>query len=111
MKQSFNSIIFVCAVVLVFAGCSETNKPLSVIEGVTMGTTYTVKIADQINREVNLKTLIDQELIEFNKVFSNYIPDSEISRFNRSEGAVPTLLHLGAFVVKRGGEKYNSGGF
>ena len=89
MKQSFNSIIFVCAVVFVFAGCSETNKPLSVIEGVTMGTTYTVKIADQINREVNLKTLIDQELIEFNKVFSNYIPDSEISRFNRSEGAVP----------------------
>ena len=89
MKQSFNSIIFVYAAMLVLAGCSETNEPVSVIEGVTMGTTYTVKISDQVNTEVNLKTLIDQELLEFNKIFSNYISDSEISRFNRSEGAVP----------------------
>jgi len=89
MKQSFNSIIFVYAAMLVLAGCSETNEPVSVIEGVTMGTTYTVKISDEVNTEVNLKTLIDQELLEFNKIFSNYISDSEISRFNRSEGAVP----------------------
>ncbi len=97
MKQSFNSIIFICAAVLVFAGCSETYKPLSVIEGVTMGTTYTIKISDQVDAEVNLKTLVDQELLEFNKVFSNYISDSEISRFNRSEGVVPSLPHLGSF--------------
>ena len=87
MKQSFNSIIFVCVAVL-FSGCSDTNKPLSVIEGVTMGTTYTVKISDRIDAEVKLKTLIDQELLKFNQVFSNYIPDSEISKFNRSKGAV-----------------------
>ena len=89
MKQSFNSIFFLCAAVLVLAGCSKTNKSLTVIEGVTMGTTYTVKISDQVDKEVDLKALIDQELLEFNMVFSHYIAESEISKFNRSEGAVP----------------------
>ena len=88
MKQSFNSIFFVCAAVLVLAGCSKTNKSLTVIEGVTMGTTYTVKISGELDKEVDLKALIDQELLEFNGVFSHYMAESEISKFNRSEGAV-----------------------
>ena len=89
MKQSFNSIIFVFVAVLAFAGCSETNKSLFVIDGSTMGTTYTVKISDNLDTEIDLKTLIDRELLEFNEVFSSYITESEISKFNRSEGAVP----------------------
>ena len=43
---------------LVLAGCSKTNKSLTVIEGVTMGTTYTVKISDQLHKDVDLKALV-----------------------------------------------------
>ena len=51
-----------------------------------MGTTYSIKIADKIDRkkikDLNLK--INFLLININNLFSTYIPNSEISKFNKS---------------------------
>ncbi len=51
-----------------------------------MGTTYHVKIVPH-DQEVNaekLKSALDKSLGEINQVLSTYIPDSELSKFNRS---------------------------
>lgn len=71
---------------IIFAlfGCS-TNDSVININGFTMGTTYSIKIADEntqnINRDV-LKSSIDSVLTEFNQQMSTYVDDSEISKFN-----------------------------
>jgi len=66
-------------------GC-ETSQPLSGWSGMTMGTTYQVKIArDSISktRLENLKAKVDSALTEVNRQMSTYDPGSEISRFNK----------------------------
>lgn len=58
------------------------------IEGRTMGTTYHIKVVTDAAEKVNgLKEKIDQRLDAINQVFSTYIKDSEISRFNAFGGA------------------------
>jgi FAD:protein FMN transferase len=53
------------------------------IEGSTMGTTYHIRYLDEQNR--NLKRAIDSVLVDFNMSMSTYIPESEISEFNRQD--------------------------
>ena len=55
-----------------------------------MGTTYSVKIAESlnVNKVEFLKHKIDSILIHVNQLFSTYIPDSEISKFNNSENGM-----------------------
>jgi thiamine biosynthesis lipoprotein len=70
---------------LLLAGCSQPE--LVVIHGNTMGTTYSVKVvADDVDDvdEVALKAQIDARLVDINNLMSTYIPDSELSRFNRA---------------------------
>ena len=53
-----------------------------------MGTQYTVRVAEPAD-EVNLpavKQQIDSRLEAINRQMSTYLPDSEISQFNRYEG-------------------------
>jgi thiamine biosynthesis lipoprotein len=53
------------------------------IEGRTMGTTYHIKVVAGAQEGVKgLKEKIDRRLEAINQVFSTYIKDSEISRFN-----------------------------
>ena len=82
------------------------NQPKEVyVQGVTMGTiAYNIKYLDSDAR--NFKKEIDSLLIDFNQALSTYIPDSEISRFNR-DGAVtfsfpyfPQVLMASAKVYK-----------
>ena len=48
-----------------------------------MGTTYHIKVVTDVAGSVNgLKEKIDRRLVEINQVFSTYLKDSEISRFN-----------------------------
>jgi thiamine biosynthesis lipoprotein len=48
-----------------------------------MGTTYHIKVVTDTAERVNgLKEKIDRRLVAINQVFSTYIKDSEISRFN-----------------------------
>ncbi|PWJ59180.1 thiamine biosynthesis lipoprotein [Dyadobacter jejuensis] len=57
--------------------------PLVTLEGETQGTTYHLKYYDQEAR--NYKGAIDSILLAFDRCLSLYRPDSEISRFNRSD--------------------------
>jgi FAD:protein FMN transferase len=58
-------------------------EPLVEVEGVTFGTIgYHIKYKDAAGR--NFKSAIDSLLVVFNASLSHYIPDSELSRFNKS---------------------------
>jgi thiamine biosynthesis lipoprotein len=57
------------------------------LTGPTMGTAYSVKIEDAPTGmdAAKLKSAIDAKLVAINQQMSTYIPDSEISAFNRSQ--------------------------
>ena len=59
------------------------EKNVVVFSGSTMGTHYSVKYLDKQKR--NFQEQIDSIFFLFNQSLSTYIPDSEISRFNRSD--------------------------
>ncbi len=65
-----------------------------IVTGATMGTTYTVKLGEAIagERLAAIARAVDALLFDMNRVFSTYLEDSELSRFNRSDGAVPFPL-------------------
>jgi len=72
--------------------CDAADLPLVEWRGRTMGSDYTVKIIDGKLTEdqvAELKKEIDKALMEVNRQMSNYQPDSELSRFNRSPEKVP----------------------
>lgn len=73
-------------------------------QGETMGTFYTVTIADEVEARsaARLGVEIDHVLAEINRRMSTYLPDSELSRVNRSpstdwQTVSPELL----FVLQR----------
>lgn len=92
-KNIIYSIILLLVVFIVFlyrqnqqdpnlpATEEESNKV--VFTGQTMGTTYKVVYLDDRRRD--FKQEIDSLLVAFNQSLSTYIPDSEISRFNRRD--------------------------
>jgi thiamine biosynthesis lipoprotein ApbE len=61
---------------------SEPEKQYS-FSGQTMGTTYRIVYLDEQRRD--FKAGVDSVLVAFNQSQSTYIPDSEISRFNRKD--------------------------
>lgn len=60
------------------------NQPKEVyLQGITMGVIpYNIKYIDKKQR--NFKKQIDSILVDFNQALSTYVPDSEISRFNKT---------------------------
>ncbi len=60
------------------------SKPIY-IEGFTMGTTYHITYFDNQNR--NFKKSVDSLLFLVNKSINNYDPQSEVSKFNRSQSS------------------------
>jgi len=70
-------------IVLVIFWYAQKPARLMQVEGVTFGTiAYHIKYKDDENRD--FKSSIDSLLNVFNKALSHYIPDSELSVFNRS---------------------------
>ena len=76
--------------VLVFSGCSEKKQadfPFH-LTGTTMGTTFSVKVSvlpDGLDTD-ELKQDIKHTFHDINLTMSTYLPDSELSRFNRYTG-------------------------
>lgn len=96
--RAFNprKTLFVASLIIlygIYTYTRDTPGPRNpVSHGATMGTTYTVKIIDSPLGETALKKLrreIDSVLQEINRQMSTYLPDSEISRFNRSTSTTP----------------------
>lgn len=75
----------------VLAGCRGPEPPTEAVRslfGTTMGTEYTVRVVEPTG-ELDLTVLqqqIDRRLEAISRQMSTYLPDSEISRFNRYEG-------------------------
>jgi len=87
--------------VLFVSACGQAPvKPLPHISGNTMGTTYNVKFASEIEQPVDqIKQQIDQRLFEINKLMSTYDPESELSRFNKSRFTTPFEMSSETILV------------
>jgi thiamine biosynthesis lipoprotein len=73
------SILFI----ILFITASVEAQQEHLIAGRTMGTTYNIKVVSGASEGVNgLQEKIDRRLDAISQVFSTYIKDSEISRFN-----------------------------
>jgi thiamine biosynthesis lipoprotein len=81
------SIILIVS--LFWGGCArvEQKEHLITLNGLTMGTTYSIKVTGVEKSQFDpaaLQSGIDEVLTTVNQQMSMYIPNSEISRFNRS---------------------------
>ena len=89
---------------LTLAACAPAPRDAA-LSGQTMGTTYSVRLADSpLNRGDlrRLQTDVDAALAEINRQMSTWDPDSEISRFNRAGAGEPVAISPDfQFVVRR----------
>lgn len=89
MKRSSLIIIVLLVVIggIVYLNQNKTNNDqLLTISGMTMGTSYHVKLAPTAAQKINLPSLKEQissRLADIDSKMSTYKKDSEISRFNR----------------------------
>ncbi|MGJ8694082.1 MAG: FAD:protein FMN transferase [Thalassotalea sp.] len=95
----FVSVIF-SLFSLLLVGCFPNNhdalKQEVLLQGRTMGTTYNIKVVIAKNFDAeDLQQAIDDELLAVNQSMSTYIPDSELSLFNKSEGKTPIKISDG----------------
>ena len=68
---------------LVLAACGEPAPEVRVYSGATMGTTYSVSIADAHADDDAVADAVAAELRAVNGRMSTWLDDSELSRFNR----------------------------
>ncbi len=77
-------------------GCGQEtvqSKPEIHITGSTMGTYYSIKVADSaISDPAKLQAEVDVLLEWVNDQMSTYRPDSELSRFNQHRSATPIVV-------------------
>ncbi|MFC1550708.1 FAD:protein FMN transferase [Candidatus Neomarinimicrobiota bacterium] len=91
---------FLILIIILF-GCEYGQKVIS-ITGTTMGTSYSIKIIDNnllVNDENNLRHQIDSLLVDINRQMSHYIPDSEISLFNKHKSVLSFAVSSDFFKV------------
>ncbi len=87
----FRFISTLLFMVLLQAGCSEQpNKipEMLTLSGSTMGTTFHLKYyasSDPLSNTENIRSVVRELLDSIEQKMSTYLPDSEISRFNRAE--------------------------
>ncbi|MBP7829460.1 MAG: FAD:protein FMN transferase [Kiritimatiellae bacterium] len=98
----------VLAVIVAFAAVTWRRDPPGprhpAWTGETMGTLYSIKLADSpLGRRAlrELQAELDRCLVEVNRQMSHYQPDSEISRFNRHESGEPFPVSPGFASVVR----------
>jgi len=83
------------ALVVCLGAGFAAERPLVSWQGETMGSVYTVKIADVRLDAAPLETLkeaIRHRLEEVNRQMSHYRPESELSRFNRAPAGEPFTM-------------------
>lgn len=80
---------------------NDSPKTEVLLQGRTMGTTYNIKVVSTIDevKSLQLQQKIDAVLKQVNQEMSTYIPDSEISRFNKSTSLEPVEVSKGFFRV------------
>lgn len=87
------SLGWACALALVLTGCKPAaeTRPLTQVDGRTMGTYFTVKITDPLtaSEQKTLRQQINTTLKLCNQQISTYDPHSELSLFNQSTILAP----------------------
>jgi FAD:protein FMN transferase len=81
------NFFLVMIVLASICACQNQNEELVAINGLTMGTTYSIKIVPDkiaLDKET-IHTDIENILTNINQAMSTYIKDSEISRFNQTK--------------------------
>lgn len=92
--------ILIVLIVISLSGCFPSNnsaKTEILLQGRTMGTTYNIKVvatAEEVEA-LQLHAKINAALKQVNQEMSTYIPDSEISRFNKSTSLEPIEISDG----------------
>ena len=79
---------------LALSACSPVPRDAA-LSGQTMGTTYSIRLAASPLDRGELRCLqsdVDAALAEVNRQMSSYLPDSEISRFNRAGANDPIAI-------------------
>lgn len=82
MRPLYSAFIFIC----IISACQTAPDKLYTISGLTMGTTYSIKLIPQNNfiDEEAIHVDIEQILADINQSMSTYIADSELSLLNQS---------------------------
>lgn len=84
-------------------GCAnQPSRSPCLLQGNTMGTTYTVRIADFPEEEAkraDLAWAIEEELQRLNRIFSTYDPTSEVSCLNTKEQTAPIQVSSDLMLV------------
>jgi thiamine biosynthesis lipoprotein len=84
--KKYSLIIIYPVLLYLAAGCDAKQEHL--LAGKTMGTTYHITVVSGYFKGVDdLQGKIDARLAAINQVFSTYVKDSEISRFNALNSA------------------------
>lgn len=84
--------LFIMLVVMLMTGCSPEQTELT---GRTMGTTYSIKYIASAGAPSStvIHAEIEKRLVDVNNQMSTYLPQSELSRFNKSrEANVPFVV-------------------
>lgn len=78
------SFVIVFFIVLVVSGCQRTAHEPTLLHGSTMGTTWSVTLADSVSASAQseLQEKLQARLDQINRLMSTYDPGSELSRFN-----------------------------
>ena len=81
--------------------CQNNNYKIVLINGLTMGTTYSIKIktADAVVNQEKIRADIEKILLEINQKMSTYIVDSELSVINFSNSLDSNLISDDLFKV------------
>jgi FAD:protein FMN transferase len=99
-------LIIVILVTVCLSACFPSNdlaKKEILLQGLTMGTTYNIKVVATIEqvKKLQLQSQIDSLLKQVNQQMSTYIENSELSLFNQSQSLEPIEVSNGlARVIK-----------
>jgi len=85
-------IFFIFLITMSLSACDfltqSNNKVKTLLQGKTMGTTYNIGVVHQKDDDIKANILqesIDELLKNINQQVSTYIPNSQISQFNKSD--------------------------
>ena len=114
-KNIIYSIILLLVVFCVYLYRQNQQSPVEeivesdriTVSGKTMGTTYRVVYLDSERRDFTAS--IDSVLAVFNQSLSTYIPDSELSQFNKSDSLIFELPYM-LPVLEKSQEVYERSG-
>ncbi len=81
------SLFLLLVILVLFNSCSSGKLDVYTYTGTTMGTTYSIKIVEDLSSSKfdDLDKKIDSILVHVNQRMSTYISDSELSNFNNSK--------------------------